>query len=59
MNEIIEFCTCGHTKNQHNPSRLLICYMVVLIEGHGDCKLCGCEKFTWHHNKTLPLRLQQ
>ena len=56
-----EICSCGHLKTQHNPE---IYYQInpsihnnqgykVEIEGHGNCKLCGCEKFTWVATKKL------
>lgn len=39
------YCVCGHTgggKNtQHDTER-------VGADGHGPCKGCPCEKFTWH-----------
>jgi len=52
---MIEVCRCGHLKTQHNSNPLYVMTAgrpfgpaTVFIEGHGACKLCGCEKFTWH-----------
>ncbi len=41
MNQRIwgEICTCGHRQDQHNDT---------FAFGHGDCKECDCQKFTWN-----------
>ena len=45
-----EECKCGHLRSQHNdrivgnnpvPSKNLT------ILGAADCRICGCEKYTW------------
>jgi hypothetical protein len=43
----VEFCSCGHVKNQHAPSEL------AQIEGHGECNLCNCQRFTWEKTITI------
>jgi hypothetical protein len=48
-NVIQELCRCGHTKTTHNPE---VVYPTnskhpILINGHGECLICECSKFTW------------
>lgn len=33
-----EMCNCGHLKSLHNDT---------IVEGHGNCKLCRCKRFTF------------
>ena len=43
-----EICTCGHLKSSHNDA------LNGLAKGHGECKLCECNKFTWESFVILP-----
>lgn len=35
-----ERCYCGHLKSEHRAT-------VFDVEGHGSCKECSCDRFTW------------
>lgn len=36
------YCTCGHIGDKFNSE-----HQDTLAGGHGACKLCDCQRFTW------------
>lgn len=46
----LKICKCGHYHTQHNniecpPVGQSV--SILQIVGHGDCKYCSCEQFSW------------
>jgi hypothetical protein len=38
-------CRCGHSESAHVERRDPD--IGILVDQHGGCQLCGCERFTW------------
>ncbi len=36
-------CTCGHTGDGPHSQH----FDTPFAKGHGECRLCDCQKFTW------------